>query len=122
MKDSIDLTVTTSFVFLAAELKPGPPVTNAGLAPVGPWSTFLTWDQPDGVDSDDLEAYRLNFTNFAVLVPATDKLMMHLQDTGIEPNTAVIVAITVVYKSMAPSKPLYRKCHVPPASKLLHCV
>ncbi len=97
-------------------------MTKAGLAPLGPWAVFLTWDQPEGVSTDDLQAYRLNFTNFVVIVPATDKLMMHMQDTGISPNMGVKVAIQALYRTMAPSEPLHRKCQALPASKFQYLI
>ncbi len=102
---------------LAAER--GPPVTNAGLAPLGPWAAFLTWDQPEGINPDDLVSYRLNFTTFTVDVPATDKLMMHMQDYGIEPGMEVVVGITAMYKYKDPSEPLYRKCKSLPACRFI---
>ncbi len=96
-------------------------MTNAGLAPLGPWAVFLTWDQPEGVDKDDLKGYRLNFTTVVVDVPATEKLMLHTQHHGITHNMAVNVEIQALYWKMGTSKPLVRKCQTLPAGKFVFC-
>ncbi len=46
------------------------------------------------MDPTDLWAYKLDFGFFVVNVPATSKLMMHTQDTGISPGRQVSVTIT----------------------------
>ncbi len=96
-------------------------MTNAGLAPLGPWAVFLTWDQPEGVAKDDLKGYQLNFTTIVVHVPATEKLMMHTQHHGITHNMAVDVEIRALYWNMGPSEPLIRKCQTLPAGTFIFC-
>ncbi len=78
---------------------------------------FLTWDQPVGTDVNDLWAYKLDFGSFEVNVPATSKLMMYTQDTGISPGQQVSVTITALYNRRAPSAPMSLGQRALPASK-----
>ncbi len=78
---------------------------------------FLTWDQPTGADPNDLWAYKLDFGSFEVNVPATSKLMMHAQDTGISPGQQVSVTITARYNRKADSAPMSLGQRALPASK-----
>ncbi len=109
-------------IISAAQRPRGPPVIKAGLAPLGPWAMFLTWDQPVGADPTDLWAYKLDFGSFAVNVPATSKLMMHTQDTGISPGQQVSVAITARYNRKADSASMSLGLRALPAGKFLDFV
>ncbi len=82
-------------IISAAQRPRGPPVTKAGLAPLGPWA-----------DPTNLWAYKLDFGFFVVNVPATSKLMMHTQDTGISLGQQVSVTITARYNRKADSAPM----------------
>ncbi len=107
------------FIFLAALQPRGPPVTKAGLAPLGPWAMFLTWDQPTGADPANLWAYKIKINNFTIHIPATTPIMFHAQKTGIQPGQPVSVEITALYNTLAESLPLTLGQRALPAGKLL---
>ncbi len=99
----------------AAQEPIGPPVTQAGVAPVSPWAVFVTWDQPNGTTTDELWGYILNFTHFTKFVKATDRLMFFSQDTDITPGTVQHVFIEAVYTTKGRSQPVLTSCRLPPA-------
>ncbi len=89
-----------------AQQERGPPVTKAGLAPLGPWAVFVTWDRPTGADVNDLWGYKLNFGHFVVHIPATTAIMFHPQGHGITPGGEVTVKITALYNIKGESNPI----------------
>ncbi len=93
-------------LFQVAQQQRGPPVTNAGVAPLGPWSVFLTWDQPKGAIPGDLWAYRLKFNNFLVYLPASAPIMFYTPVEGISPGRPVNVEIIAMYTHRANSAPM----------------
>ncbi len=94
------------FEFLVAQQPRGPPVTKAGLAPLGPWAVFLTWDRPTGADPDDLWSYKLRFNNYVIHIPATSQIMFHTQHIGISPGQPVTADIVALYNTKAESAPM----------------
>ncbi len=114
--------ITLNFTSSAAQQPNSPPVTQAGLAPVSPWSAFLTWDQPSGVLFKEIWGYKLNFSGIVEYVTATGPLMFFAMDYGITPGIWQYVDIVVVYKEKAPSSPITRSCIMPAACTYTFCL
>lgn len=118
--DSETIIVARSLCFLnilAAQHRRGPPVTNAGLAPIGPWGFFLTWDAPTGADPTDLWAYQIKFGSFVINLQATNKIMFHAQTKGVSPGRPLSVEIVALYTTKSASTPMTIGMTTLPASK-----
>ncbi len=64
---------------------------------MGPWSVFISWEAPNGQESNIDEYYLTGDVN--VKVPATGKYNFYFAGTNIEPGADVAVSVFAHYRA-----------------------